>query len=233
MTGDTVECFNCGHANPSWAQVCRSCGAPIRPEGPAGGGPRGIVPTDQASLISIGVAVGSILLAIVLGLFLAGLIPPAPNVATETPSPTPSASPSPSPSVEPSVVESGGPSALPSASLIGTVTFGTGIDPDTREVTGPATNFSAGVAFAHSIRLTEPFGVNVIQEEVIHVADDGGLTVVQEREGSDLTVQADLMVAGFRVADATGLVEGWGTGNFILRVYRGVELLAEGRFSLS
>ena len=32
MTGDSVECFNCGRANPSWAQVCRSCGVPMRPE---------------------------------------------------------------------------------------------------------------------------------------------------------------------------------------------------------
>ncbi|MEX0710227.1 MAG: zinc ribbon domain-containing protein [Chloroflexota bacterium] len=232
MTGDTVECFNCGHANPSWAQVCRSCGAPIRPDGPAGIGPGGIIPTDQASLISMGGTVGAIVLAIVLGLFLSGLIPDAPNVATETPSPTPSASASASPSVEPSSVESAAPSgsAVP---LIGTVTFGTGIDPDTRAVTGATSSFSAGVAFAHSIQLIEPFAVNVIQEEVIRVADDGGLTVVQPREGSDLTVQADLMVAGFRVADAAGLIDAWGTGNFILRVYRGVELLAEGRFSFS
>lgn len=232
MSGDTVECFNCGHANPSWAQVCRSCGTLISPDAPGGGGPRGVFPTDQASLISIGGTVGAIALAIVLGLFLSGLIPPAPNVATETPSPTPSVTAQASTSEGPSVLESVAPSASTPA-LIGTVTFGTELDAGTHEVTTPTDSFSAGVAFAHSIRLTEPFGVNVIQEEVIRVADDGSLTVVQQREGSDLTVPADQMVAGFRVADAAGLVEGWGTGSFILRVYRGAELLAEGRFSLS
>ena len=232
MTGDTIECFNCGHANPSWAQVCRSCGAPIRPDGPPGAGPRGIIPTDQASLISIGAAVAAIVSAILLGLFLAGLIPAAPNVATETPSPPPSASASASPSVEPSAAGS----VVPSGSvqpLLGSVFFGTGLNPDTHDVTGPTSTFTAGVAFAHSIHMTEPFAVNEIQEEVIRVADDGTLTVVQQREGSNLPVQADLMIAGYRVADAGTLIPGWGTGNFILRVYRGVELLAEGRFSLS
>jgi hypothetical protein len=24
MTEETVDCFNCGRANPEWAQVCRS-----------------------------------------------------------------------------------------------------------------------------------------------------------------------------------------------------------------
>ena len=229
MSGDTVECFNCGHANPSWAQVCRSCGTPIRPEGPAGSGPQGIFPTDRASLISIGGIVGAIVLAIVLGLFVSRMIPAIPP---ETPSPTPSASPSASPSVEPSVLESVAPSGS-APPLIGTVTFGTGLNADTREVTGPTTNFTAGMAFAPSIRLTEPFGVNAIQEEVLRVADDGALLTVQERVGSDLTVQADLLVAGFRVGDATGLIEGWGTGSFILRVWRGEELIAEGTFSLS
>ena len=30
MTDETVDCFNCGRANPAWAQVCRSCGVPLR-----------------------------------------------------------------------------------------------------------------------------------------------------------------------------------------------------------
>lgn len=234
MSGDTVECFNCGHANPSWAQVCRSCGAPIRPEGHASRAVGGIFPTDQASLISIGGTVGAIVLAIVLGLFLSGLIPPAPNIAAETPSPTPSATPEASVSEEPSPSSSG--SVAPSASALplkGTVTFGTGLNPDTRAVTNPTNAFSAGIAFAHSISLTEPFAVNSVQEEVIRVADDGGLTVVQDRVDGGVTVQANLQVAGFRVANAAVLVDAWGPGNFILRVYRGAELLAEGRFSLS
>ena len=233
MSGDTIECFNCGHANPSWAQVCRNCGFAIRPDLPRSGSPRGLFPTDQASLISIGGTLGAIVLAIVFGLFLSGLIPAAPNIAAETPSPSPSATPLPSISAEPSVSVSVAPSVASVPPLLGTVTFGTGINSTTKEVTGATTEFSAGKAFAHSIKLTEAFAVNVIQEEVVKVGGDGTQTIVQPREGSDLTVSAVSMVAGFRVKDAGVLVSGWGTGNFILRVYRGVELLAEGQFSLS
>ena len=57
MTGDSVECFNCGRANPSWAQVCRSCGVPMRPGAAGSAPPSGRVPTDRDSLFSIGAAV--------------------------------------------------------------------------------------------------------------------------------------------------------------------------------
>jgi hypothetical protein len=117
--------------------------------------------------------------------------------------------------------------------LLGTITVGTGLDSSTKQITGPTTAFVAGSGFAHSIQLTEPFGVNIIQEEVIHVAADGSQTVVQPRSGSDLQVSAVSKIAGFRVRDAGPLIQAWGTGNFILRVYRGTELLAEGQFSLS
>lgn len=233
MTGDTIECFNCGHANPSWAQVCRSCGFAIRPDGPASGIPGGLFPTDQASLISIGGTLGAIVLAIMVGLFLSGLIPPAPNVAAETPSPTPSPTPLVSASEAPSVLPSVVPSVAPSASMVGTVVFGTGLNSSSTDITGPTTAFSAGIAFAHAIKLTEPFGVDTIQEEVVHVAAGGAETVVQPRADGGLPVNASKTAEGFRVRDAGTLVRGWGIGDFILRVYRGGQLLAEGRFTLS
>jgi hypothetical protein len=230
MTGDTVECFNCGHANPSWAQVCRSCGFAIRPDGPASGAPRGLFPTDQASLISIGGTLGAIVLAIVVGLFLSGLIPSAPNVAAETPSPTPSPTPLVSASEAPSVPESLAPSVVPSQALPGTITFGTGLNTSTREVTGVTSNFVAGGGFAHSIKVTEPFGVSTVQEEVTRVADG---VVVQKRSDGSVQVVSGSTIAGFRVADAQKLIQGWGTGEFIMRIYRGGQLLAEGHFTLS
>jgi hypothetical protein len=233
MTGDTIECFNCGHLNPSWAQVCRSCGFAIRPDGPASGVPRGIVPTDQASLISIGGTLGAIALAILVGLFLSGLIPPAPNVAVETPSPTPSPTPHASASAAPSVAASTAPSATPAAPPVGTISFGTGLNSTLAGVTGPTTAFSAGTGFAHVIRLPTPFGVTTIQEEVVHVDASGKETVVQPRASGALNVNASKVTAAFRVGDAGTLVRAFGTGNFILRVYRGAELLAEGHFTLS
>ncbi len=233
MTGDTIECFNCGHANPSWAQVCRSCGFAIRPDGPASGSPRGLFPTDQASLISIGGTLGAIVLAIVVGLFLSGLIPPAPNVAVETPSPTASPTPLISASAAPSVSASAAPTASPTAPPIGTVSFGTGLNGALTGVTGPTTAFSSGMGFAHVIRLPTPFGVNAIQEEVVRVDAAGKETVVQSRVNGALKVSASKVTAAFRVGNASALIQPFGTGTFILRVYRGVELLAEGRFTLS
>ena len=60
MTGDSVECFNCGRANPSWAQVCRSCGVPMRPGGAGSKPPASRLPTDRDSLFSIGAALATI-----------------------------------------------------------------------------------------------------------------------------------------------------------------------------
>jgi len=232
MSGDTIECFNCGHANPSWAQVCRSCGFPIRPDGRAAGTPNGIFPTDQASLITIGGTLGAIVLAIIVGLFLSGLIPPAPNVAEETPTPSPSPSVSAAPSISalPSVAVSITPSASATPALIGTLTFGTGLDSATREVTNPTTTFTAGEAFAHSIALTQTFAVNTVDEEITRVSDN---KVVQTRAKGSVQVTPSSKIAGFRVRDAGILIDAWGKGEFIMRIYRGGELLAEGHFTLA
>ena len=231
MSGDTIECFNCGHANPSWAQVCRQCGFALGPGGRPSSGPRGIFPTDQASLISIGATLGAIVLAIGIGLVFAGLLPPAANVAFETPSPSPSPTPLPSVSAAPSVLGSGAPSVVASPSLAGTITFGTGLNSTTREVTDPTTTFVAGTGFAHSISLTQTFAVNTVQEEVTRVGDG---TVVQARDKGSVQVTPSAKVAGFKAGvTTTKLIESWGKGEFVMRVYRGVELLAEGHFTLS
>jgi hypothetical protein len=232
MSGDTIECFNCGHANPSWAQVCRQCGFALRPGSGSSSGPRGIFPTDQASLISIGATLGAIVLAIGLGLFFAGLLPPAPNVAVETPSPTPSPTPLPSISVVPSVAESAAASVVATPALPGTITFGTGLNAN-REVTNPTTTFVAGTGWAHSIKLTQgTFAVNTVQEEITRVADG---KVVQARvPNGTVQVTPSATSAGFKAGvDTTKLIAGWGKGEFVMRVYRGVELLAEGHFTLS
>ncbi len=231
MTGDTIECFNCGHENPSWAQVCRSCGFAIQPTAPASDGPRGLFPTDRASLTSIGATLGAILGAIVLGLILSGLIPPAPNVAEQTPSPTPS--PSASPSVLPSVSES--PSVVPTPTLPGTVILGTGWDNNARKITGETTTFtSASPGFARAISLTAPIGVDRLEEEVSRVAADGSETVVQTREQGDIRVDKTLLTDGLKSQYTMAQLYGsWGKGTFILRFYRGEELLAAGTFTFS
>jgi hypothetical protein len=235
MTGDTIECFNCGHENPSWAQICRSCGFALQQAAPVTGGPAGLFPTDQDSLRSIGGAMGAIVLAIVLGLVLSGLIPPAPNIADETPTPTPSPSASASASEVPSGSESAGESVLPSPQLPGTVTFGTGWDNGTHQITGEMTTFTASSSgFAYSISLSEPIGVDRLQVEVVSVAGDGTETVVQAREDGTLLVGATLLTDGLKVnRPVSQLIADWGKGNLILRFYRGDELLAAGAFTFA
>lgn len=233
MTGDTIECYNCGRANPAWAQVCRSCGVPLRAAG--GSSAAGAIPRDRDSLISIGATLAAIVGAIVIGVILSGMIPESAPVATPSPTPRPSIEPLPSgtfgasaPAVEPT--------PEPTPALIGTVTFGTGINTTTREATGVTDTFGPSTAFCHSVQLTEPFGVETIQEEVLRVEEDGTLTVVQDRQGSNLRVLPDAQIAGFCAPDTGALIRGWGEGTFVLRDYRNVdtpELIAEGRFTLT
>jgi hypothetical protein len=235
MTGDTIECFNCGHENPSWAQVCRSCGYALQQAAPTTGGPAGLFPTDQDSLRSIGGAMGAIVLAIVLGLVLSGLIPPVPNIAAETPTPTPSASASASASEVPSATESASASIAVSPALPGVVTFGTGWNNDTHQITGVTTAFTAASAgFAYSISLTEPIGVNKLQVEVVRLAADGTSTVVQAREDGILLVDATLLTDGLKVNQSvSALMAAWGKGTLVMRIYNGGELLGEGTFTFS
>jgi hypothetical protein len=235
MTGDTVECFNCGHENPAWAQVCRSCGYPIQSVVPTSGGPRGLFPTDQASLTAIGGAMAAILGAIVLGLILSGLIPPAPNVAAETASPSPTPSVSASPSLLPSVVESAPGSAGASPQLPGTIVFGTGWDKTAKQITGVTNAFTAASAgFAHSITLSEPFGVDRLQEEVVRLAADGSETIVQPKDKGVVIVNPLLLSDGLKSSSTvSALIAKWGKGTLVMRIYRGTELLAEGSFTFS
>ena len=235
MTGDTVECFNCGHENPSWAQVCRSCGYAIQPVASSSGGPAGLFPTDQASLTAIGGAMAAIVGAIVLGLILSGLIPAAPNVATETPSPTPTPNASASASEVPNASADASASVLASPQLPGTLTFGTGWDNTALQITGATTEFTAASAgFAHAISLAEPIGVDRLQEEVVRLADDGTETVVQSRADGTVFVDPTRTTDGLKsTASMSQLIAAWGTGTLIMRVYRGGELLAEGTFTFS
>ena len=235
MAGDTVECYNCGNANPAWAQVCRSCGTPIRPG--RARKPQGPFPTDQDSLVAIGAGIGAIVLAIIVGLMVSGMIPEAP-VAAATPTATPVATRTPAPTTVPaeSIAESVAPTPEPTPALIGTVAFGVRLNQSTREALDLTESFGPGTAFCHSISLSEPFGVSQIQEEVLNVAADGTLTVVQPRATSKLGVSAGSTVAGFCAPSTNPLIAGWGVGDFLLRDYRGgdtPELIAEGSFKLT
>jgi len=236
MADDALECANCGHANPAWAQVCRNCGAQLR----AAAAPEqasfsaGPLTMSQGSLLAMGGALGTIAVAILIGVILGGVLPPAPPpIASTTPGPSASATPVPTPQVTPN--PSGvtpNPSATQAPTLPGTLTFGLGLNIDTQRVTNPTDTFTPGTTFAHSIELTAAFGVTQIGEGVYQVAEDGTETQVIDPTANILNVDPNALVDGFTVP-TNAMLDAVGAGTFVMRVYRGSELLAEGTFILS
>ena len=236
MTDDSGEtiCPNCGHSNPPWARICRNCGVSLsRALGHAVSAPQSPFPTDQASLLSLGTAIGSIVIAIVLGLIFSTINPTQPTVGLAS-SQTPTARPSPSASAAHATSPTPKPTPSPTPKPIGKITFGTGLDRSTREVVNPTTTFAPNGFFAHSVSVPQPFGVSTVTEEVLRVAN-GKETVVQSRTdpNSVVHISPSAKIFGF-VVSTNSLIQDWnGGGIFIMRIWRGNEKLAEGRFTLS
>lgn len=232
MTDETVDCFNCGRPNPEWAQVCRSCGVALR-HGETRVTPAERFPTDRESLLSIGAVIGTILLAVIVGLFLSGLDPSEPTVGVATPTPTPSVAATPSPTAEPIPTDTPAPTPEPTPALPATVVFGTTLDAN-RQVTDPTDTFTPGMTFAHSITSTTPFGAATIGEEIVRINDDGtdGERLVDPAT-NQLTVSPEGTSVGFVAGDAANFVRDWGPGLYEMRIYTGETLIARGQFRLA
>ncbi len=239
MTEPGLECFNCGRENPRWAQVCRNCAVSLSGAARFPSGPPARFPTDRASLVSMGSAIATIALAIAVGLFVANL-DPSEGIASVEPSVAPPITPSIVPSLPPTVAPTPPPATpSPTPALPGTLTFGHELDPNTREVTEPVNTFGPGQTFAYSIRMPETFDVSEILVEVVRVADDGSETVIQapsaqpidpETPVAAFAVPADNLLFGADGLPDTG--DEFGAGEFIMRIYRGEEVIAEGPFTL-
>jgi hypothetical protein len=231
MTGETVECFNCGRANPSWAQVCRYCGVPLV-AGVAAAEPSGLFPTDQRSLISMGAAIGTIVAAVIVGLILSSLNPTDPTVGVATsPTPHPSITVRPSASTPPVATPTPEPTPTPTPALPGTLVLGGGRNRQTCEISGETDTFAPGSVFAQSITLDEAFGVSALGEEVSRVTD-GKEKVVQSRQSGQVAAPSRAKVVCYATA-ANNLIKAWGAGTYIMRVYRGDEKIAEAGFKLT
>jgi hypothetical protein len=233
MTDESVECFNCGRANPEWAQVCRSCGVPLR-RGQSRTAPTGRFPTDRDSLISIGAVVGTILAAVVVGLLVSSLNTTDATVgqATPTPSPTPEPTTTPS-SAAPSASASAAPPSATPVPLPATVVFGTELD-GSDQVVEPVDTFTPGMTFAHSISSTEPFGVSQIGEEIVRINEDGSVgDQIVDPAGNKLGVDPAGTTAGYVAGDAANFVRDWGPGVYEMRIYTGETLIAKGQFRLA
>jgi hypothetical protein len=233
VTDETVDCFNCGRANPEWAQVCRSCGVALR-HGQERIAPSGRLPTDQDSIISIAAVIGTILLAVVLGLFISNLNPTDPTVGLESsPTPSPTATPEEEPSASASASVSVAPSVSAPPALPGTLVFGSSLDGND-QVVEPVETFTPGMAFAHSITNNAPFGAPFIGEQVLRINEDGtdGDTIVAAPQ-NQLSVDPAASSAGFVAGDAANFVTSWGPGLYEMRVFVGETLIARGQFRLA
>ena len=236
MTDDSGEtiCPNCGHSNPPWARICRNCGVSLsRALGQPVTAPQSPFPTDQASLVSVGTAIGSIVIAIVLGLLFSAINPTQPTVGLAS-SQTPTEHPSPSASASHAASPTPKPTPAPTPKPIGKITFGTGLDRSTRQVVNPTSTFAPNGFFAHSVSVPQPFGVSTVTEEVVRLVN-GKETVVQSRTdpNSVVHISPSATIFGF-VVSTNSLIQDWnGGGIFIMRIWRGTEKIAEGRFTLS
>jgi hypothetical protein len=229
MTDETVDCYNCGRANPEWAQVCRSCGVPLR-HGETRVAPTGRIPTDQASLISIAAVIGTIVLAVVIGIFVSNLNPTDPTVGQATPSP--SLEPSLAPSVaasEPIPTDTPAPTPSPTPALPGTLTFGEALDGSGRIVT-PVDTFTPSMTFAYSVTVPGGFGEAQIWNEVARVGD-GDPVIVLEREAVNVDPASETF--GYVIGSAQIFISSWGPAEYEWRVYVGDEVVARTTFRLS
>ncbi len=230
-SGETVECFNCGRANPPWAQVCRFCGVPLRAAGSAAMVPSGTFPTDSRSLLSMGAAVGTIVLAVALGLLFSALNPTDPTIGL-APTPTPHSSVmQPSPSTVAAATPTPKPTPVPPPALPGKLIFGTGRNRQTCAITNPTSTFGPGTFFAHAITLNAPLGVSTIGEDVVRASDGRVLQSHKTSDGQN-AVFPNQKVACFQVT-SDAVIQAWGTGDFVMRVYRGDKKIAEAPFKLT
>ena len=232
MNGETVECFNCGHANPAWAQVCRNCGVPLRP-GVAHTAPSGRFPTDRDSLISLIAAVGAIAAAVLVGLFLANISPSTPTVGRATPIPSGTEiAQSSATAATPVPVATATPVPTP-VPLPGSLAFGTGVD-GSGNLTGKTDTFGPGTTFAHLITDSAAFGTDKIGEGVVQIAADGKETQVVDPAQNTLPVGPTAKKATFGPIQTNTLRNALGgPGKYRMEVYLGTKKIAQGIFNLT
>jgi hypothetical protein len=225
-TDETVDCYNCGRSNPEWAQVCRSCGVPLR-HGQARVVPTGRFPTDTSSLVSIAAVIGTILGAVLIGLFVSSLNPTDPSVGVASPTPSATSVPTTEPTETPGATETPVPTPTP-VPLPGTLAFGESLDAEDR-IAQEVETFTPSMTFAYSVEMPDGFGASTFENEVIRV--DEAHTVVLEREG--IGVSPDATVYGYVVGPAENFIDTWGPGQYTWRVYINDELVARKRFRLA
>ncbi len=225
-TDETVDCYNCGRSNPEWAQVCRSCGVPLR-HGQARTVPTGRFPTDINSLISIAAVIGTIFGAVLIGLFVSSLNTTDPLVGEGAPTPSATPSATAEPTETPLPTDSPAPTPAP-IQYPGTIAFGQTLNGEDK-IAEAVETFTPSMTFAYSVEMPDGFGADQILNEVVRV--DDARTVVLPREA--IGVSPDATVFGYVVGPAENFIDEWGAGQYSWRVYIGDRLIATKRFNLA
>jgi hypothetical protein len=110
------------------------------------------------------------------------------------------------------------------------ISFGRELDPTTGAVTSETTRFRAGQPFAYSFELPGRIGVRTVLVGVYRLEPNGEETTVQPPAAQP--VDPGQTTVAYQVQTDT-LLATFGSGEYVMRIYRGEELLAEGRFRLS
>jgi hypothetical protein len=112
------------------------------------------------------------------------------------------------------------------------IRFGREVDPITGAVTSETTRFRAGQPFAYSFELPSRIGVRTVMVGLYRLEPDGEETTVQDPARAAQPVDPGQTTVSYQV-EADALLATFGPGEYVMRIYRGEELLAEGRFRLS
>jgi hypothetical protein len=122
--------------------------------------------------------------------------------------------------------------ATPSASVRNPlpVVFGTAIDGTSGEAAKRTTSFRRADTFVYSVRLAAPVGATSVYVEVLR---DSGGTLTQLQAPTRLATVPNRSVIAKRLT-VTSLVDAFGTGSFVLRIYLDPSLapIAAGKFSI-
>jgi hypothetical protein len=110
------------------------------------------------------------------------------------------------------------------------VAFGLSVDPVTGAASEPTTTFRGGDPFVYSATLPAAVGTTDIYVEVLRDTD-GVLTQVQAPQLQHTIASSPVIVYA---VTTDGLIQAFGTGTFVLRIYRDPHAapVAEGRFRI-
>jgi hypothetical protein len=113
---------------------------------------------------------------------------------------------------------------------LGTITFGTGVNPDTLMVITPSSTFAVtNTAISWSAQLSEEAGATAVTMIFATVSTSGVETAVHQEE---MAVSNPTFAIFANTSDLSTVVGG-APGTYVMRILRDATILAEGKFTLT